>query len=79
MKYMYSEAGGFNNFPDDEVENARKNGWVDGEPVRQKLMAAKLKPVAISEEPDTIKVQPDRRAGRPRKGITSLTKRDDGD
>lgn len=74
---MYKEDGGFHNFRDEETEQARKDGWVDGEPVRARILAAKgTKPapapvVDLVEEPDTIEAQPaTRRAGRPRKSIS---------
>ena len=41
---MFKETGGFHNFKDAEVEDAKKNGWVDGESIRQKLMDAKIPP-----------------------------------
>lgn len=71
---MYKGDGGFHNFRDEEIEQAVKDGWIDGEPVRARILAAKGdKPVAIDHvaEPATIEVQPDkRRAGRPRKSIS---------
>ncbi len=42
MKLMFnSNDGGFHNFTDEDAEAAKKNGWVDGEPVRQQLLDAK--------------------------------------
>ena len=41
---MFKEEGGFHYFTESELEGAKKNGWVDGEPVRKKLMDAKLPP-----------------------------------
>jgi len=71
---MYKEEGGFNNFRDDEVEQAKKDGWVEGEAIRNKILAAKagkldevVQEVVIQEEPATITAQPAKRAGRPRK------------
>ena len=71
---MYKEEGGFNNFRDDEVEQAKKDGWVEGEAIRNKILAAKagkldevVQEVVIQEEPATITAQPVKRAGRPRK------------
>lgn len=46
---LYKEDGGFHNFRDDEVEQAKKDGWVDGAPVWAALIAAKMERV----EPDT--------------------------
>ena len=75
---MYKEdGGGFNNFTSSEVEQAKKDGWVEGEAIRNKILAAKgakhvpapaIDPVA---EPATINAQPEKRhAGRPRKSIS---------
>lgn len=74
MKLMYKEDGGFHNFRDEEIEQAVKDGWIDGEPVRARILAAKgakhvhapaIDPVS---EPATINAQPEKRhAGRPRK------------
>lgn len=71
---MYKEEGGFNNFRDDEVEQAKKDGWVEGEAIRNRILAAKagkldetVQEVVIQEEPATITAQPAKRAGRPRK------------
>lgn len=79
MKLMYSEEGGFHNFSDDEVESAKKDGWVDGEPIRQKLIAAKraAAPIAKPVEVATITVQPEvsavkRSPGRPRNVVPSV-------
>lgn len=72
---MYKEdGGGFHNFTSSEVEQAKKDGWVEGEEIRNRMLAAKaVKPkevvqeVVIQEEPATIPAQPVKRAGRPRK------------
>ena len=74
MKLMYSETGGFHNFNDDDAESARKLGWVDGEPIRQKLLDAKHKPVAKPVETVTITPQPEvkRSPGRPRNVVPSI-------
>jgi hypothetical protein len=71
---MYSETGGFCNFNDDDAEAARKIGWVDGEPIRQKLLDAKRKPVAKPIETVTITPQPEvkRSPGRPRNVVPSV-------
>ena len=46
---MFKEDGGFHHFTDEEIAAARKAGWVDGEPIRQRIMALKgsAKPAAI--------------------------------
>ena len=73
-KLMYSESGGFHNFPDGESPA----GWVDGEPIRKALMDAKMgiaKPVEPIAKPiETVTIQavapqdtPPRRLGRPPK------------
>ena len=73
---MYKQDGGFHNFGDHEVEQAKKDGWVEGEAIRAELIAKKLKPA----EPATIEAQPVKRAGRPRKELPSfLTGMNDGD
>lgn len=63
-KLLYSEAGGFHNFPDDE----NPAGWVDGEPVRKALMDAKMgiaKPVeTVTIKAATPQDTPPRRPGR---------------
>lgn len=76
-KLMYSEAGGFHNFPDGE----QPAGWVDGEPIRQVLLSAKALldaksiTVTLSEVPAAPAAQPHpqdtpkRRPGRPPKTI----------
>ena len=70
-KLMYSEAGGFHNFPDGEAPA----GWVDGEPIRQALLDAKSTTVTLSEVPAAPAAQPHpqdtpkRRPGRPPKTI----------
>ena len=73
MKLMYSETGGFCNFNDDDAESARKMGWVDGEPIRQKLLDAK-RAIAKPIETVTITPQPEvkRSPGRPRNVVPSV-------
>ena len=69
-KLMFFEEGGFHNFADNEVEQATKDGWVDGEPIRQKLLDAKQKkPIANPVEVDTIPLQSEvkRSPGRPKR------------
>ena len=58
---MFNENGGFHNFTDEEVVQARKTGWVDGKPIRQAAIAAKTKPATI--EPQVVAK---RSPGRPR-------------
>lgn len=62
-KLMYSESGGFATFPDHESPT----GWVDGEPIRQKLLDAKRETATLTE----VALQPlqdtKRRPGRPPK------------
>ena len=73
MKLMYSETGGFCNFNDDDAEAARKIGWVDGEPIRQKLIDAKrgiAKPVETVTIPTQSEVK--RSPGRPRNVVPSI-------
>jgi len=78
MKLMYSEDGGFHNFSDDEVDGAKKNGWVDGEPVRAALIAKKM-PVAVIEVSDKLDAHEPKRRGRPRKEDSSkVEEADDG-
>ena len=74
MKLMYSEVGGFHNFNDDDAESSKKEGWVDGEPIRQKLLDAKRKPIAKPVETVTIPAQPEvkRSPGRPRNVVPSI-------
>ena len=73
---MYKEEGGFHNFRDEEVEQAMKDGWADGQKIFDNAIASKIKtvpapikeePIAKQEEPAIIELQPEpRRAGRPR-------------
>ena len=76
MTLLYSEEGGFQNFSDDEATAAKKAGWVDGEPIRQKLLDAKRKPVApIAKPVETVILtaqQEIRRPGRPRNVVPSV-------
>lgn len=64
---MYSELGGFANFP----EGGAPAGWVDGEPVRKALQDAKA---GVAKPVETVTIQtvapqdtPPRRLGRPPK------------
>ena len=69
-KLMFKEDGGFHNFSDSEVEKAIKDGWVDGCPIRQKLLDAKQKqPIAKHVEVDILPIQSEvkRSPGRPRR------------
>ena len=75
MPLLYKEECGFNNFSDSESEVAKEDRWVDGDPVRQKLLDAKrsAQPVAKPEESATLAAQPVKRAsGRPRKEEPSI-------
>lgn len=69
---MYKEEGGFNNFAAHEVEQAKADGWIEGQEIWNKKMMEKAKVVVKEEEPATIDAQPVRRAGRPRKGLSSI-------
>ena len=70
---MYKEEGGFHNFADHEVEQAKVDGWIEGQSVWNKTMAEKMKWVLEKrEEFATIDAQPARRAGRPKKGLSSI-------
>ena len=65
---MYSELGGFANFP----EGGAPAGWVDGEPIRKALQDSKNPPIAKPVETVTIQAvtpqdTPPRRLGRPPK------------
>jgi len=68
LKLMFNAIdGGFHNFEEDELDVAKASGWVDGEPIRQKMLDAK-RGVAKPAEVVTIQEQPiTRRAGRPRR------------
>ena len=76
MKLMFnSNDGGFHNFEEDELDEARKIGWVDGEPIRQKLLDAKrvAAPIAKPVETVTLTAQSEtRRPGRPRNVVPSV-------
>lgn len=81
MNLMYNDGdGGFHNFEEEELGEARKNGWVDGEPVRQRILAMKraaiqpVAPVAKPAESDTLSelVESKRSPGRPRKEVPSV-------
>lgn len=65
---MYSETGGFHNFPDGETPA----GWVDGEPIRQALLDAKRLTATIPEVPQPPQDTPKRRPGRPPKNVTPV-------
>ena len=60
MKLMYKEEGGFCNVHEDGLAAAQADGWVDGEPIRQKLLAAKKASVAVatSVKPPIMGLQP---------------------
>lgn len=78
---MYKDDGGFHNFGAHEVEQAVKDGWVDGTAIREKLIAAKRQQgVAIPSQSDTIQEhEPAKRRGRPRKEVQSdVTEPSDG-
>jgi hypothetical protein len=62
-KLMYSELGGFAIFPDGE----HPKGWVDGEPIRQKLLDAKRETVTLPEVAPQPLQDTKRRPGRPPK------------
>ena len=53
---MFKETGGFHNFKDAEVEDAKKNGWVDGNPIRKKLLAAMRVSASISPHPQSTEI-----------------------
>jgi hypothetical protein len=77
MKLLFKDTGGFQNFQDDQVEAAMKDGWVDGDPIRQAIIDAKAKDraksdtVTIANPPEiaTMPVQSEvkRSPGRPKK------------
>ena len=71
---MFKQDGGFHNFAPHEIEQATKDGWIDGEPIRQAALAAKRAAVAKPAEPVKLTVQsePKRAAGRPRKELPSF-------
>jgi hypothetical protein len=83
---MYNpNGGGFTHIYDDEMEAAVKAGWVDGTPIRQALLDAKVKdrtksdtvtlpPIAKPVETVTMPVQPEvkRSPGRPRNVVPSI-------
>ena len=77
MALMYSETGGFQYFSIDEVDAAKKVGWIDGEPIRQKLLDAKRAPKApIAKPVETVTITPQpevkRSPGRPRNVVPSI-------
>ncbi len=62
---LYKEDGGFHNFQDGAVEQAKKEGWIDGAPVWAALIAAKSPATQTAEEP--VKIMAHARRGRPRR------------
>jgi hypothetical protein len=65
---MYKDDGGFRNVAEGEIEQATREGWIDGVPVRQRILAAKSGPIAKQEEPVTIEThEMPKQRGRPRK------------
>lgn len=69
---MFHENAGFHPIPECDVEQAKKDGWVDGAPLRaaRKVAAKNVANVVVS---DTITAQPVvRKAGRPRKEVPSI-------
>ena len=87
LKLMFNaNGGGYHHFETDELEVAMKNGWVDGEPIRQAAIAAKRKENTVTlpkpHEDVTIapQVEAKRPPGRPRKETPSfLTGATNGD
>ena len=75
---MFNENGGFHNFTDEEVVQARKTGWVDGEPIRKAAIAAKRKEntVTLPTPSDSVTIAPQveakRSPGRPRRELTPM-------
>ncbi len=68
MKLMYKFEGGYHNFADSEVEAAMKDGWVDGDPIREAASRSKMNPVETLTETATIDAPAaPRRMGRPKK------------
>ena len=61
MLMFNANDGGYHNFQEEDVDAARKAGWVDGEPIRKAAIAAKTKPATI--EPQVVAK---RSPGRPR-------------
>ena len=71
---MYNPDGGFHHFYDEEMDDAKKNGWVPGEEIRQQMIAAK-QGVAKPVEKVTMPAQPEvvrRSPGRPRTVVPSI-------
>mgnify|MGYP005608389427 FL=1 len=66
---MFKAEGGFHNFADHEVDAAKKDGWVDGEPVRAEILRKKGQP---EQKSVTIEAQSSKRTGRPRKELPSF-------
>lgn len=74
---MYSPKGGFHHFPEGQVEDAKKDGWIDGQPIWDAAVKAKRKDTAKADtivlanpvEVDTIPVQSEvkRSPGRPKR------------
>ena len=75
-KLMYHPDGGFHHFYDEEMADAIKSGWINGDHVRASMLAkkrnpVKVEPVAVVSEPDTIEIPVLKRMGRPPKGSSS--------
>ncbi len=68
---LYKEDGGFHNFQDGAVEQAKKEGWIDGAPVWAALIAAKSPATLTAEEP--VKIVTHARRGRPRREEQAVT------
>lgn len=64
---MYRE-GAFHDFYDGELKEAIKDGWEDGEPIREAILAKK-RAIANPVEVATITAQPEvkRSPGRPKR------------
>lgn len=73
-KLMYKPDGGFHHFSDTEMEAAKKDGWVDGEPIMQAARDEKRTAIAKPIEVATITTQPEARRspGRPRNVVPSI-------
>lgn len=80
-KLMFKPDGGFHHFPDGEVAELMKSGWVDGEPIMKAAVEAKratkrAETAPIAEQagpiatptPDKAKHPP----GRPRNVVPSI-------
>lgn len=62
-KLMYSELGGFAYFPD----GGAPAGWVDGEPIKKRLLDAKRETATLPEAAPQPLQDTKRRPGRPPK------------